>query len=283
MTWTRWDTEAPHSDVVGYLAEALHVRQAEAYGLYNACCQGFAKHRADGLVSEVPDTSIERWAMWEGKKGRFAAAFRARCVSEGGGKDPAGTIRGWWRQAALLTKQAKDAQRPPSHRRDHPDGSREEISGEPARESGGNPRGNSDGDGGRRTEDVDETISSILPARLLTKLVGHPARYAITGFLDGLPPGQTLEAWGMCLNGCLEGLGTEQGRKASVDELAAACNDYRSTPPASWGIPHFRSFVDRIVAKRFRPQRRSQGKTAAAVSAAATWVGSKGGEKEPAA
>jgi len=118
--------------------------------------------------------------------------------------------------------------------------------------------------------------------------VGHPVRYAVTGFLEALPEGQAFDTWALCLNGCLEGLGTQQNRKATVDELATACNDYRAIPPASWGIPHFRSFVDRVVAKRFRPERAGSirlpsSKTAAQVTAAAAWVERKAGEPEPAA
>jgi hypothetical protein len=96
---------------------------------------------------------------------------------------------------------------------------------------------------------------------LAEKLTGHPFRYAIVGFLESLPPGQPFDKWALTLNGCLEGLGLEQGRRASVEELATACNDYLGAAPAEWGIPHFRSFVDRVVAKRYRP-RKSGIKTA---------------------
>lgn len=131
MTWLRWDTDAPFSDVVGDLSTALGLPPAHAYGLYNACCLGFGKHRPDGQVVDVSDANLEGWARWGGRPGRFAAAFRARCTSDGNGSDPAGTIRGWWRQRALLDKQTRDAQKrkPPKN----PRGSEEETPEKPAR------------------------------------------------------------------------------------------------------------------------------------------------------
>lgn len=111
------------------------------------------------------------------------------------------------------------------------------------------------GNGVRSTEYVDETISSVqstAETRLIGKLQGHPQRYAIIEFLEYVPEGESVNAWALCLNGCLEGLGLHGGRPATIADLAAACNDYRGT--AKWGIPHFRGFVDRLVAKRLRPK-----------------------------
>lgn len=109
MTWLRWDTDSPFSDVVGDLAEALDVQPAQAFGHYVACCLGFGQHRRDGMVSAVSDRNLEIWALWRGRAGRFAAAFRARCTADGSGRDTAGSVRGWWRQRALLDKQRRDA------------------------------------------------------------------------------------------------------------------------------------------------------------------------------
>lgn len=242
MTWLRIDTDAARSGVAGDLARDLGIKPMLALGHYVAAILGFGEHQPDGVVASVDDHTLENWAFWKGKEGRFAAAFRARCTSDGSGKDPVGVVRGWWRQDALLRKQAKDASRPPSHLRHSPD--------IPAGESGAILGG----DGVRSTEDVDEKIPSSTPhpGRLMAKLVGHPARYAVVEFLEAVPETQSLAAWSLCLNGCLEGMGMQQSRRATVDELAAACNDYRGASPEKWGVTHFRSFVDRIVAKRFR-------------------------------
>jgi len=244
VTWLRWDTDAAFSDVVGDLVSDLRLHPAQAFGHYVATCLGFGKHRPDGLVTAVADPTLEGWARWTGKPGKWAAAFRVRCADEGG------LIRGWWRNSALLEKQEKDRRKrkPPKNPPETPEG----FSGKP-------PETLAD-DGGRRTEDgnEDELLPTTLPGRLAEKLIGHPARYAIVDFLDAVPADQRLETWSMALNGCLEGLGTEQNRRATVEELAAACNDYLAAKPEKWGLPHFRSFVDRVMAKRFRPQRSSE-------------------------
>jgi hypothetical protein len=242
VTWIRVDANAVTSDVVGDLVAELAIHPMQAFGHYIATCAGFGQHRPDGLVREVPDAVLEVWAQWTGKRGRWAAAFRKRCEDENG------QVRGWWRNSALLDKQERDRRK-----RKPPKNPRGFLGETPEK-----PREKMADDGGRRTEDVDETISSTLPGRLAQKLVGEPSRYAIVEFLEAVPAGQNAQAWAMCLNGCLEGIGTAQGRKATVDDLAAACNDYRATPLDKWGIPHFRSFVNRIVAARLRPHTSSE-------------------------
>lgn len=132
MTWLRIDTVAPRSDVVGHLAEALEVDLMHAFGLYVACLLGFGEHQPLGDLRTVPDRSLEQWAGWSGPPGRFAAAFRARCTADGSRQDPSGTVRGWWRQRALLDKQAADrakrkggvGREPPRNPRETPTGSR---------------------------------------------------------------------------------------------------------------------------------------------------------------
>lgn len=264
MTWIRVDANAVTSDVVGDLVAELALHPMQVFGHYIATCAGFGQHRPDGLVREVSDPVLEGWAQWTGKKGRWAAAFRKRC------QDESGQVRGWWRNSALLEKQERDRRKrkPPKNPRGFSEGTPEK------------PLEKSDDDGGRRTEDVDETISSLLPGRLAQKLVGHTARYVIVEFLEHLPEGENPMSWAMTINGCLEGLGTKDSAKATVDEMAAACNDYRGASPANWGIPHFRSFVDRVVAKRTRGKNHTPnrgGSTERSVAAARAFA--EGGEK----
>lgn len=105
MTWIRWECDTPTSDVVMHLAEALNIEPALAHGLYAGACCGMGRHQQDGKLTAVTDTAIEQWALWRGKRGRFAAAFRARCM------DGDGELRGWWRQDALFRKQENDRRR----------------------------------------------------------------------------------------------------------------------------------------------------------------------------
>lgn len=102
MTWIRWECSTPHSDVVGQLAEALNIPLAQALGHYTAACCGFGEHRDDGSVDAVSDATLEQWAMWAGRRGRFAEAFRLRC------RNDEGYLRGWWRQEKLFAKRERD-------------------------------------------------------------------------------------------------------------------------------------------------------------------------------
>jgi hypothetical protein len=253
MTWLRLDTDAARTGVAGDLAKDLNLQPMHAFGHYVAAISGFGDHQADGVVASVSDDTLEDWALWRGKRGRFASAFRARCTADGQGKDPIGVVRGWWRQDALLRKQAKDNQRPPSHLRQFPPDSPGGITEIPPTF----PHDSPGGDGGRRTEYGNEEIPTSLQGRLVARLIGHPSRYAVVSFLENLPPTQSVDGWAGCLLGCLDGLGLERNRKATVEDLAAACGDYQGTNPVKWGFPHFRGFVDRVVDKRHRPERRT--------------------------
>lgn len=105
MAWIRWECGTPDSDVVGWLADRLGLEPAQALGHYTAVCCKVGEHRGDGRVGDVSDTLLEQWALWRGKRGRFAAAFRERC------QDADGLLRGWWRQDKLDEKREKDRQR----------------------------------------------------------------------------------------------------------------------------------------------------------------------------
>ncbi len=260
MTWLRWETGAASSGVAGELAQALGIRIADAFYHYFRSVSAFGEHRRDGMVTEVSDDQLEEWAGWRGRRGRFAAAFRARCTSDGTGKDREGQVRGWWRQEALLRKQERDNARPPSHLRgadEYPPDSPDIPAGESRGKSGDSRGGDGDGD-----EDGNGTTSSPPPGRpgrtadrLLPRLVGERGRYAVIGFLDRVPEPQ-FRGWQDLLAGCLDGLGLVQGKAATVSELAAACNDYAEKVPLErWDFDHFRSFVDRLVKRRMRGER----------------------------
>jgi hypothetical protein len=106
MPWIRWECSTRSHELIGQLAEELKVRRAEAVGLYvNTCC-GFGEHRQDGDAATVTDATLEAWADWQGKPGKWAGAFRTLCLEDGG------QVRGWWRQEALLRHQEQKRQRP---------------------------------------------------------------------------------------------------------------------------------------------------------------------------
>ena len=122
--WIRLDAGTPRDPKITELARALNVRRAEAFGLAASVWCVMAEHAVDGDLSTIADEDIEAWAYWQGKRGKFAAAFRAAFVG------PDGMVGGWSdRQGALLERMERDRKR---HRK--PDGGSEE----PPRNSGGN-------------------------------------------------------------------------------------------------------------------------------------------------
>lgn len=108
MTWIRWECETPDSDVVRFLSRELGLKAVHALGHYNAMCCGFGAHQPDGSLTTTSDDDLERWAQWDGRRGRYASAIRRWCAqaaAHGGSPDE---LRGWWRQRARLAKQERD-------------------------------------------------------------------------------------------------------------------------------------------------------------------------------
>lgn len=94
MTWIRHDCGASDSELFHDLGDLVKRHPKHAAGCYWAMCEGFGNHRKDGDMASVRDVLLETWAGWDGKKGVWAKAVRARC------QDPEGFLRGWERQLA---------------------------------------------------------------------------------------------------------------------------------------------------------------------------------------
>jgi hypothetical protein len=104
--WIRLDAGAPRDPKITELARALGVRRAEAFGLAASVWCVMAEHAVDGSLATIADEDLEAWAYWVGKRGKFAAAFRATFVSDDG------TVGGWnERQGKLLDRMERDRQR----------------------------------------------------------------------------------------------------------------------------------------------------------------------------
>jgi hypothetical protein len=113
VTWFRTDTGVGDHELVGAIAEALNLTVPAAVGHYVLTLAGFAEYRRDGLVTAVTDMTLEEWAKWRGKRGRFAQFFREHCVEHREGqRDLLGTVKGWWRQEALFREQERKRTRP---------------------------------------------------------------------------------------------------------------------------------------------------------------------------
>lgn len=179
MTWIRWDTGTPRSEVVTFLADRLGVKPVTALGHYVALCCALGEERRDGRIDQVTDTALEHWALWAGKPGRFAAAIRAWCEAPKAANPDhdAGELRGWWRQRALLEKQEADARKPDGRKKAGtlPPKSR----ANPPGDSGGSLGGN-DNDNGNGYEDEDVTSpQKKLPAAAAAALVAPAIAVAV--------------------------------------------------------------------------------------------------------
>lgn len=89
MEWVAIDVHIGGDAVTHRLAAAFRLRVPEAAGLLALVFGGMAQHAQDGSLAEVTDSQIESWALWHGKRGAFAAFFRAQLC------DDDGTVRAW--------------------------------------------------------------------------------------------------------------------------------------------------------------------------------------------
>lgn len=89
MDWIAIDVHIAGDAVTHRLADAFRLHVAEAAGLLTLAFAGMAQHAQDGSLSSVTDSQIESWALWQGKRGAFAAFFRTQLCDDGG------VVRAW--------------------------------------------------------------------------------------------------------------------------------------------------------------------------------------------
>jgi hypothetical protein len=103
MEWVAIDVDIADDPLVHRLAASLRLRVAEVVGLLTLTFARMAKHAPAGNVASVPDSLIETWAAWEGKRGTFAPHFRAELCDE------TGTVRAWEHYNGRNIRRAKAA------------------------------------------------------------------------------------------------------------------------------------------------------------------------------
>jgi hypothetical protein len=84
MRWVAISVSIAADPAVHRIAAALRVRVPEVVGFLTLTFAGIAQHAADGRVADVPDTLLEAWSGWHGKKGAFASQFRAELCDDDG-------------------------------------------------------------------------------------------------------------------------------------------------------------------------------------------------------
>lgn len=105
ISWVRIDRAIGDDPKVHRLAEALGADVATVVGYLVFVFGHMAEQAKDGDLREVPDTALERWAGWTGRRGRFAAAFRTLLTTDG-------VVSAWTKHnGAAIEKAEADAQR----------------------------------------------------------------------------------------------------------------------------------------------------------------------------
>ena len=97
MEWVAVAVNIASDPRVHRMSTELRLRVPDVVGLLTLTFAEMTQHTPDGRVGEVPDTVLELWALWHGKRGRFAALFRSELCDE------TGLVTAWekWNGAAI--------------------------------------------------------------------------------------------------------------------------------------------------------------------------------------
>jgi len=89
MNWIRIATGILQDPSIHAVADATGVSVPTTTGHVVGVLTYLPEHARGGDLSGVSDATLERWAMWTGKRGKFAAAFRTHlCTTQG-------VVRSW--------------------------------------------------------------------------------------------------------------------------------------------------------------------------------------------
>lgn len=102
MNWIRIATKMKGDPRMGALAAACRVRIEHAVGLVCCTLMEFPDHARNGDIAAVPDVVLEQWALWSGRPGVFAAAFREQLCDE------TGVVRAWERHNGAAIRRADE-------------------------------------------------------------------------------------------------------------------------------------------------------------------------------
>lgn len=105
MTWIRVESGIRGSAKIRRFATDLKIAPAAAVGHLVLLWGQVAEHVSSGDLSNTQDELLEEWALWTGRRGRFAKAYRAAFA-------PSGTIHDWQEhQGKLIERRMRDRER----------------------------------------------------------------------------------------------------------------------------------------------------------------------------
>lgn len=243
MNWIRVGITIMDDSDIDTMASACGVRIAEMVGCVVGVLVHLPAEAKDGNITEKSDRLLEKWACWQGKKGRFAAAFRQHLCREDG------VVRSWEKYNGAALRESDRTRERAKEWRD------KKIA---------NPVPNGDRTPyATRTESVDETRRDELltnkadgeavvtpPSAIVDRIfrgiapcvgpAGHDALLALLATV------QEPETWAGVIRGCSSGQSMPEARPASAERLASAVQDFvaaghHRTRPAK--VKLFRGFV----------------------------------------
>lgn len=103
MNWIKIAVGIMRDPSILALSEALGVSVPTTTGHVLGVLTALPEGSADGDLSVVSDRTLEHWAMWTNKRGRFAAAFRTYLCT------PQGVVRSWEKHNGKAIAKAKQA------------------------------------------------------------------------------------------------------------------------------------------------------------------------------
>jgi hypothetical protein len=89
MNWVKIAVGIMDDPSVRQVAEAVGVSEVTTTGHLVGVFTNLATHAKNGDISQVSEATVEAWARWRGKRGKFAQAFRAYLC------DQQGVVKAW--------------------------------------------------------------------------------------------------------------------------------------------------------------------------------------------
>ncbi len=89
MNWIRVAIGIHDDPAIARMADQCKARVSDIVGCVVGVLVKLPEQARDGVISHIPDTLLEQWAHWNGKRGAFAKAFRSELCN------PDGLIRTW--------------------------------------------------------------------------------------------------------------------------------------------------------------------------------------------
>ena len=209
MNWIKIAADMKADDAMGIVADECGVSRYSAVGLCVNVLGVMATKAQDGNLANFRDSTLEDWAGWDGKRGRFAAAFRAAMCNS------SGVVRSWEKyNGAAIRKAEADIERMRAKRRGTVEG--------PSRD--GRSMSQVDGDGDENNPldtkmvvDIPSPPTEVLP---WVHPVGHEATAELFAAVAHVP------TWVGLFRGFASGTSMDNHRPCDPARLAAAVQDF---------------------------------------------------------